>query len=425
MKRIAAGIISLLVLISTLAGCGSNSSSSESAGKSEVSTQVQDNNQNGAGALTGKITFATNRTDLADTKLKELAAMFKQKYPETEIEIEGLKDPDSILKTRMAANELSDVTLVPKSIAKADLPKYYASLNSLNFFTKDNLYFYDAGVQDGNLYKITGTVLYEGIVYNKKVFEKAGVKVPVTMEEFLDVCEKIKAQGIVPVGTNFKEKWPNEHWLQEYAVIKTGNGNYLNELADKNEILTGEGLEGLNLLRELRQKGYTDPDLMSTNWDGSKKDMVAEKIAMIFLGSWYPQQVVDNGAIPEDIGMFPFPGGKGVEVADDWYFAVSKESKNLDTAKEFLKFAYENGRMHNLITSLSPMKDVKVEDKFANELLSYNTPVIELTPKSDSYMNLINKSGIDVQNMIQEYILANNPDQIISKYNQKWANVKK
>ena len=59
-----------------------------------------------------------------------------------------------------------------------------------------------------NMYVIPTNKNIEGIWYNKEIFEEQGLEVPTTMDEFMDVCEKLNDAGIQPLTVAGAEQWP-------------------------------------------------------------------------------------------------------------------------------------------------------------------------------------------------------------------------
>ena len=64
--------------------------------------------------------------------------------------------------------------------------------------------------------------------YNKKLFEKAGVKAEdiKTWDDFLGAVKKLKAAGITPIVVGAGEKWPM-HFYYSYLVMRIGGENAL------------------------------------------------------------------------------------------------------------------------------------------------------------------------------------------------------
>lgn len=436
MKRVIAIFTAILLFVSLFAACGQKTETTAVGEtktgevKNEASVNETSAKEPEVKKLEGKIVFATNMTDKADNVLTDLAKEFMKLNPGVTVEVEGLKDIKQILQTRMAANELPDVTPILKTVLPKDYPLYFAPIDDLGF-TKDNIYFYDYGLgADGKQYALNVGVSYDAITYNKKAFKDAGIeKVPTTIEEFYTVCEKLKAKGIIPLGTSFKDAWPLNWFATDYAFAfaNTGDTNYRNSMKDKDELFSDDGgtLAGFKLLRDLNKKGYLEPDLMSANWDGCRRDHAQGKTGMFFLGTWYPPQLVAEGARSEDIGMFPFPGTKALPQRGDWLFGIAKSSKNPDTAKAFLKWLWDESRYSKAIGIISPLKNAKAEDPQVAELLSFNMPLATAITIDPVFTEISNKSEINLTSVLQEYILSDNPDSVVKKYNDKWAKTRK
>src|SRR5690606_36192399 len=100
---------------------------------------------------------------------------------------------------------------------------------------------------------------------------------------------------------------------------------------------------GLTIVRTLIEKGYVEADLATNNWEASKMEIATGNGAMYFLGNWVINQVIEQGvATSEDIGFFPFPhdnsGKPNAVLGPDYIMGVSKDSKNVEAAKAFVKF---------------------------------------------------------------------------------------
>lgn len=430
MKRFLALFIAAVLAVSVLTACGSEAQKSQS--EESQSQTVQDSSTISSQEnqkLSGKITVNTTHSNLVDTVLKDLAQKFMDENPGTEIVFQAIPDANQVLKIKMASSSLDDITMVLPETKSSDFEKYFVPLDDLDF-TKDNLYFYETGLgTDGKLYKIDGLISYSGIAYNKKVFEECGItEVPKTWDDFYKVCEKIKAKGITPISTSFKDGWPLQFWTDaSFPFQNTGNANYFNELTDKDEILSEDSgiLAGLKALRSLNEKGFLDNDLMSASWEGFRKDFPQGKFAMTYTGSWYPPQFVEKGGIINDMGMFPVPGTKSLYISSDWYYAIAANTKNMDLAKAFMKWGFLDPKIMNAIGVASAIKGQKISDPCTAELMSYGLPVIEAVGLSDNYNTIKNKAQLDFIKMAQDYIVAKNPDEVVAKYNNAWANAKK
>ncbi|WP_308636187.1 ABC transporter substrate-binding protein [Paenibacillus silvisoli] len=435
MKKWASLVLSTALVGAALAGCSSgnndngesgNTKAAESTNNGAANTAATTNEAEPAAesAIKGKIVFATNRTDLVETELKEYAKRFKEKYPEATVEFEAIKDYEESMKVRLASNEIPDVILVPKTVTKANLPEFFAPLDDLGL--NDRLYFKENYTQDGVLYGIVTGSSAMGITYNKKAFEKAGITaVPKTLDEFYAACEKLKAAGIVALSTNFKDKWPLMGWDQEAFLFANDPGLH-NTMAGQDEPFPVDGphWKAMNIIKTIVDKGYVEKDLMSTNWEASKKDVASGTTAMYLLGNWVINQVIDNGAKSEDIGFFPLPidnsGQAKALLSPDYAYAVSKNSANLETAKAFVKWLVEESGYDDFGGFIPVLKDKESKLPQLAEFMSFKPQVVEMVAESDEYVNIGNKMQFDTSGFAQDVIMADDVAKVFADYNKRW-----
>lgn len=379
----------------------------------------------GANELRGKIIITTHRTDKVDKELPALSKEFAKDFPGAELEWVGIKDAVQTLQTQMATHTMTDITEQFGEMNQTDFHKFFAPLDDLGF-TKVNIVDYEKGIcpTDKKLYTLTHAANYVGLIYNKKVFKNCGItKTPTTWAELMADCAKIKAKGIVPLASNFKDKWPFENICFFSGFYNTGDPDYYNKLSKKGKLLVDDGgpLTMFKVYRQLNEKGYLEPNLTSTSWDSFRKDFPAGKFGMTLLGSWYPPQFGDMGGSMEDVGMFAIPGSKYIFAGGDWRYAISKDCKNIPLAKAALKWLWEKGRYANAIGMVPPQKGITYPQAFVNELLSSKLPVVNENPDKIAWTKVYNKAQVYLPDIAQEYILAKDPNTVVKKYNERWA----
>ncbi|MCJ8013489.1 extracellular solute-binding protein [Paenibacillus sp. KQZ6P-2] len=427
MKKFGRSSIIAILMAAIVSGCAQGGTP-DNGGKSEpaASPEAVSSGQN----IKGKITIATNRTDLVNTKFKEYGEAFKKKYPEvTEVEFEALKDYSNVIKIRASANELPDIIMIPSpQIAATSYPNLFEPLDDLGF--NDKIYFKDNYTVDGKLYGISVGGTASGVVYNKKAFEAAGItEVPRTLDAFMDASEKLKSKGIIPLATNFKDSWVLGEW-RTLAMALSGDAQYLNNWKNDDAPFNADKPLGQTtaILKTMIDKGYVEEDLMSTNWEASKKDIASGKIAMFLLGNWVVPQIIENGASSQDIGFFPMPYGNSgsltTVISPGMPWGVSKNSKNIDTAKAFVKFMVEDSGFDDFGGYLPVLKDRESKMEQLKNFMAMGPKVIENPPLDADYSTILNKAQFDIGTYMQE-VLTGNQQETIDKYNKKWADAKK
>lgn len=428
MKKRWMSLLAVVMLTGLLGACGSNNSNeaangnqpSQNTGNTGVQTE-----QPAEPEISGTVTFLTNRTDMIGKEYDDYAKRFKEKYPNANIEFEAVTDLDKTTKLRMSSGEFPDIVLIP-TIPNSDLPNYFAPLDDLGL--TDKIYFKDFKSYDGQLYGISVGASTTGIVYNKQAFADAGItEIPKTLDEFYAASEKLKANGVVPLASNFKDQWTLYPWISEVPVSVAGNANLNNERVETDTPYTMDNAygQGLTIIRTMYEKGYLEPDVNSTNWEQSKKDLASGKFAMYMLGNWVIPQVIDSGTTSDNVGFFPLPydnsGTLNVALAPDWAYGVNKDSKNLETAKAFVKWMIEESGFDDFAGFIPILKDKEAAVAQLAEFNSYNPTYIEAVSDTNEATEVNNKAQITKEAIVQEFVLAKDPQQVLDKYNDVWA----
>lgn len=434
MKKLLALLLALVMVLGMVA-CATTTTEpekeTEPAQQEETTTEPAAEEQPTASeseetnGLSGEIVFATTFNNVADTTIKALADQFMEENPGTKITVQAIGDAEQELPVMMAGNAMPDIVPVLKSLGSGDYAEYFMPIDDL--FTKDELRGYDYGVgTDGHLYGLNSAAQYYGIIYNKTVFANAGItEIPTTMDEFMDACEKIKAIGVVPMASNFKDKWPLGSFIYGMATAHQEVTNVWNEAETSDKLITdGCGIDFIfNFVQEMNEKGYFESDLFSTNWEGSKNDMAAGRFAMMYMASWLSAQIVDQGADLSEIGMFPYPDTKCVISSGDWKYGVSKNSENPELAKAFLKWLWEDGRFAEATGLDCPLVGYSSDKTpWLDELLSYDYPIINYANNSDTVKAIMAEAEYDFgSTMVQDYLVAEDKAAFVEDINARWA----
>jgi len=294
--------------------------------------------------------------------------------------------------------------------------------------------FADFKAYDGNYYGVATGASTNGIVYNKRAFEKAGItEVPKTLDEFYAAAQKLKDAGIVPIYINYGAQWPMGQWGRNSLAHFSGDVNFENKMVEMDapfQLDNAWGI-GLNIVRTLIEKGYVEEDLATNNWEASKVEIATGNAAMYFLGNWVINQIIEQGgAQPEDIGFFPFPhdnsGIVNAVLGPDYFMGVSKDSKNVEAAKAFVKFMImESG--YDADSGFIPInKNNEPTLPQMAEFMSYNPNILESVPSDSRFNEIANKAQIPFTGEeVQQAAVAKDLKAEFDKLNQKWAAAKK
>lgn len=264
------------------------------------------------------IKFYNNRTDMNQDdyngkKWSEYVADFNKLYPNIEVVIDADTTYAESALLRLQSGDYGDILMIPE-VNKSDLSKYFISYGDLPTMEGQVRYASDMAY-DGQVYGVAYMGTARGIVYNKAVFEQAGITtLPKTPEEFIAALQAIKDKtDAIPLYTNYAAGWTMSAWDDYISGTATGDATYKNQklLHMSNPFenkADGTGPYAVyKVLYDAVANGLTEDDYSTTDWEGSKGMMNNGQIATMVLGSWaYPQMVAagDNG---DDIGYMSFP----------------------------------------------------------------------------------------------------------------------
>lgn len=427
MKKAISLVLLAAMSIGVLGGCGQTSSSTST--KKNVT-----------------LTVLTNRTDIVGTTLKKYGDDYKAKTGVT-IKWEGITDYDGDVKVRLNSKKYGDVLLIPNGIANSDLPQFFEPLGkSTDSKLKDYNYVNDKAVKNADGSYTTYGLSYgmgaNGIVYNKAAFKKAGIdKFPTTLTGLYQASAKLKAAGIVPLATNFKDKWPLAQF-DSIAISLSGNGSFYNTLYKETSPFSSDKPNGkaLAILYKFVNSGWVEPDLTTTNWEQSKADLGTGKVGMLFSGTWSIPQMQAVATNKDDIGFAAAPlDDSGVLKADaspDWRLGVSKASDNKKEAEAFL-FDFVNSNYADTNGFIPINKNKKSTNTTINSFLASGVKLLYVAPgpngdESDKKDKIANSAAIDFMGGLytQNVALAAKSgkaayDKAINELNTKWNNAKK
>jgi multiple sugar transport system substrate-binding protein len=187
---------------------------------------------------------------------------------------------------------------------------------------------------DGKIYGVRMIDDPQFIYYRKSLLEEAGVKPPATLDELIDAAGKLttgKMKGLY-LGTTLQP-------IQSPLIWSTGT-----ELLTQDNTIayhTPEVVEALRKMRELYKGKALLKGAPTEHWDPAS--FLQGLCAMQWCGMWAMPQILQ--AHGDDVGIIPWPSsgdakGRQVVYNGGWSTFVSAKAKDIDAAKEFVKWLW-------------------------------------------------------------------------------------
>jgi multiple sugar transport system substrate-binding protein len=202
----------------------------------------------------------------------------------------------------------------------------------------------DQGTYAGNLYSLGTFDSGLSIWANKAYLDKAGVRIPEsvedawTFEEFNDALDKLQALDEVEYAIDFKMNYGAGEWFTYgFSPIVQAFGG---DLIDRSDYQSADGVlnspesvESLEWFQNLFLEGYavTEP--------AGDDDFYGKKIAALsWVGHWMWQP--HNEGLGDDLVLLPmpnFPGGQATGMGS-WNWGITSVCENPDAAWTFLEY---------------------------------------------------------------------------------------
>lgn len=350
-KSVFAIAAACMVTVGALAGCGGQGkdtaaevTQTESV-KAEASKEQQETPAKEAGSKEKVVVTALIQQS---RNFEGLQKMIQKLEEEENIKIDAQIVPDdeslNMIKMKLNSGECPDIIdyNVPAVYDIIDPASNFADMTG-EAWTDRLIIPGNVTAKDGKIYGFPFLSVpgLHGFIYNKDVFDKAGVEVPTTWDELLAACEKIKESGTTPIFMP-KDTWvPQILMTDNFAKILGADG--CKDFADKilkNETKWSdvpEFAEVLDKYLELYQKGYVNSNFASATYDDAIAAVADGTAAMHFNGDFFATSVLE--ANPEaQIGMFPISMKEGADVITENMssagFVAYKNSENLDVVKK-------------------------------------------------------------------------------------------
>lgn len=302
----------------------------------------------------------------------QLIAEFEKANPGIKVEnrLFGISDYLPALQSAVAAGTPPDVfgphvhaVQYGTSGITLDLASALGKSFTDQFFPSTSTAFQSGGKQ----YAVAWMAQTFGVFYNPQIFDQAGVSVPETWDDLIQVADQIKSKtGLIPSALVNSPNNNGVDFLSPLITQASGDPRLLVDLDQHTKSgaswNTRPVVEGLQLLSRLVKAGVFEPGVNGTDQSQAERLFYSGKAAMFYSGSWVPQDLRQSA--PADFlktyRVMPTPawsrGGR------HWCanqagaaLAVSAKSAHQDAALAFLKFLYEPNRYARVMNESNSM----------------------------------------------------------------------
>ena len=232
---------------------------------------------------------------------------------------------------------------------------------------------------DGRMFAVPFAAVSHAVYYNKTIFQREGLSVPQTWEDFLALCATLLNRGITPLANGVADEWDI---LEVFFLAKLPN--FIGGAAERQQYETGAmRLNDANWVAAFQATAdlarFLPRGWESVTYNDSQALFATQQAAMFMDGSWTAGVY---GTVPFEWGVFAIPAPRGrntvIVFHPDMAITYNAASANATEARAFLTWlATRDGATiasRALPLGFFPMINfpIQLDNPHANEFLALN-----------------------------------------------------
>ncbi len=294
----------------------------------------------------------------------QMIADFEAENPDIRIVQNQVADADTLIRTLLVKDRIPDIVTLNANgnfgrLAEAGVFHDFSDepvLETINPAVQEILA--DLGTFGDEVNGLGYVNNANGVIYNATIFEEQGLEVPETWDEFIEVCDALKAAGITPFYGTLADSWtgmPSWNALGAYPA----QDDFFDKLrAQGTDVGPDSEVSFQKNFAEMMDQQYTlYSNYMQEGYRGETYDegnaaFANGEVAMLLQGIWAtnPIKQVDPDI---EMGIFPYPGTddpddrllvSGVDVV----FTMGKDSPKQEAAMRFIDYAFQTDVIEEL-----------------------------------------------------------------------------
>ena len=392
MKKVIGSVLTVAMVAGMMTGCGS------AGGSTDTKTSAD----NSASDDQVVIDVFQNKNEISDA-LQAAIDTYEEENPSVKINLEtvGGSDYASSLKAKMLGNDPVEIFTLGGPDDIASYQDYLEPLTDQEWVSQVTAGGVDNVSVDDEVYGLPLAIEGYGLIYNKKIFEAAGIDASTLTtydaidKAFADLQDQIdegKLADEFPVLEAVEEYAAKESWI---VGLHTNNVALSQEFKSATNAFNSKSVEytygdQLKDLIDLETKYTTSKDDLSllNSVDYSTQvggGLAIERVAVVQQGNWISSEVANvSEDVLDNLGILPIPLKGVVEdsiaVGVSNYWCVNSKSSDAEkkAAKDFLNWLYQSDEGKQIVVNdlgfipaFDNYDDVTISDPLSAEVMRY------------------------------------------------------
>ncbi len=141
---------------------------------------------------------------------------------------------------------------------------------------------------EGNYYGLLRNMDFMFLYYNKEIMDNFGLTPPETMEDFMEMADILKQNGITPWALNGKDLWTTSMLLSELMLKMTGDYQVVMDcILGKSKFAENDDLlEAVELFQSLIEQDTFQKAFNAADYGAAKNLFARGQTAFYYMGPW-------------------------------------------------------------------------------------------------------------------------------------------
>ena len=367
----------------------------------------------------------------------QIIADFEAENPDIDVVQNQVAAADTAIRTRLVKDDVPDVITLNGNgglgqLMRAGVFHDFTGdplLDEINPAVQDILA--DIGFADGQVNALGYVNNANGVIYNTTIFEEQGLEVPETWDEFIDVCEQLKAAGITPFFGTLADSWtglPSFNALGAYP----SQGDFFDAMREEGENVGPDSEVSFQkdfpeaLAQQYELFSYAQEGYRGRTYDDGNAAFANGEVAMLMQGIWAINPI--KGINPDiEAAIFPYPATddpddrllvSGVDVA----VLIGKDTPHLEEAERFVDYLFETQVIEDFAASQNMVPSVLGAELSDDPALQSVKPYFD-DEKITGFIDHQIPPSIPLAAIIQQFLFDGDADAALQTLDNEWSKV--
>src|SRR6478609_1808966 len=367
----------------------------------------------------------------------QIIAGFEAENPDIKVVQNQVADADTMIRTLLVKDKAPDVITLNANggfgkLAKAGVFYDFSNepvLQTINPAVQEILA--QLGNKEGEVNSLGYVNNANGVIYNQEIFQQQGLEVPQTWDEFIAVCDKLKAAGITPFYGTLADSWralPSFNALGAYAAqdgfFDKMRAEGANVGPDSEVSFSKDFAEAMD--QQYQLFSYMQDGYRGKTYDDGNAAFAKGEVAMLLQGIWAISPVK---SVNPDIkaGIFPYPATdnpddrllvSGVDVT----VTMGRNTPHKEEAMRFINYMFEKDVIEEFAASQNMVPSVKGA-QLSDELAIQSVKPYFDEGRIAGFIDHQIPPSIPLAAIDQQFLFSGDADAALATLDSEWSKV--